>query len=192
MSEYISTVLKIIWLVVVLYWIIAGWSVKKSGQQERPFHRLLYYWLPLIIAVLLLGPGSWYGHSWLRENFIAHSDRVGLVGLSLSISGAVIACWSRFLLGRNWSLSVQRKEHHELIQTGLYKKIRHPVYTGLLLLFTGNALIVGDYRAIVAVAVVCASFWFKIRKEEQLMTTIFGEQYTAYKKRTKALIPFLL
>jgi protein-S-isoprenylcysteine O-methyltransferase Ste14 len=141
---------------------------------------------------LLLGPGDWFGHSWLRENFVEHTNLVGTIGLSISIIGAIIACTSRFMLGKNWSLSVQKKEDHQLVQNGIYKIVRHPIYTGLLLLFIGNAIIVGDYRAIIAVIIVFVSFWLKLKKEEKLLTETFGNQYTEYKKRTKALIPYLL
>lgn len=106
--------------------------------------------------------------------------------------GAIIACTSRYSLGKNWSLSVQRKENHQLIQTGIYKIVRHPIYTGLLLLFIGNAIIVGDYRAILAVLIVFISFWLKLKKEEKLLTETFGTEYKEYKNRTKSLIPYLL
>lgn len=115
-----------------------------------------------------------------------------MIGISISVIGAIIACTSRYSLGRNWSLSVQRKENHQLIQTGIYKIVRHPIYTGLLLLFIGNAIIVGDYRAILAVLIVFISFWLKLKKEEKLLTETFGTEYKEYKNRTKALIPYLL
>lgn len=192
MSEYIKTGLKITWFIVLMYWLISGLLSKKAIRQESLFARLIQYWLPLIIAALLLGPGEWYGHSWLRESFIEHSNSTGIIGLLFCIAGAIIACLARHSLGNNWSLSVQQKKNHELIQNGLYKIVRHPIYTGLLLLFTGNAIIVGDYRGIIAVAIVFISFWFKLMKEEKILISLFGDQYIAYKHKTKAIIPFIL
>lgn len=192
MNEYIKIGLKLTWLVVLIYWFIAGLSAKKVKDQEPFFKRFIQYWLPLIIAVLLLGPGEWYGHSWLRENFIEHTNLVGITGLLLAIIGVIIACTSRSALGKNWSLSIQQKEDHQLIKGGIYKFVRHPIYTGILLLFIGNAIIVGDYRAIIAVLIVFGSLWLKLKKEEKLLTEIFGTKYIAYKKQTKALIPYLL
>ncbi|HFK5528790.1 TPA: isoprenylcysteine carboxylmethyltransferase family protein [Elizabethkingia anophelis] len=192
MSDYIKIGLKVTWLIVLAYWFISGFSAKKVEHQETFFKRFIQYWLPLIIAILLLGPGDWYGHTWLRENFIEHTNLVGIIGLSISVIGAIIACVSRYILGKNWSLSVQRKEDHQLIQNGIYKLIRHPIYTGLLLLFTGNAIIVGDYRAIIAVLIVFVSLWLKLKKEEKILTETFGTKYTEYIKQTKALIPYLL
>ncbi|MGN6417413.1 MAG: methyltransferase family protein [Pseudobacter sp.] len=192
MSQYIKLGLKLIWVIVLTYWTISGLMAKKVEHQEPFLKQFVQYWLPLIIAILLLGPGEWYGHSWLRENFVEHSDLVGTIGLSISAIGATIACTSRHILGRNWSLSVQKKEDHQLIKNGIYKIIRHPIYTGLLLLFIGNALIVGDYRAIIAVLIVFVSLWLKLKKEEKLLTRIFGTKYTEYQNQTKALIPYLL
>ena len=192
MNEYIKIGLIATWLIVLTYWLISSLSAKKIVHQESFLTRFIHYWLPLIIAVLLLGPGEWYGHSWLRENFVEHTNLVGTIGLSISIIGALIACISRFTLGKNWSLSIQQKESHVLIMDGIYKYVRHPIYTGLLLLFIGNALIVGDYRAILAVIIVFASFWLKLKKEEKWMMEIFGTKYMEYKNQTSALIPFLL
>lgn len=192
MSEYIKIGLTVTWLLVLTYWFISGLNAKKVKNQEPLFKRFVQYWLPLIIAVLLLGPGEWFGHSWLRENFIEHTDLVGTIGLSISLTGAIIACTSRYTLGKNWSLSVQEKEDHRLVQNGIYKLVRHPIYTGLLFLFLGNVIIVGDYRGIIAILIVFISFWFKLKKEEKLLSETFGLRYIEYKKRTKALIPYLL
>lgn len=192
MSEYIKIGLKVTWLILLTYWFISGFSAKKAEHQEPFFKRIVQYWLPLIFAILLLGPGEWFGHSWLRENFIEHTNLVGITGLIISVLGAIIACASRYMLGKNWSLSVQRKENHQLVQDGIYKIVRHPIYTGLLLLFIGNAIIVGDYRAIIAVLIVFVSLWLKLKKEEKVLTETFGTKYTEYKNRTKALIPYLL
>lgn len=191
MSDYIKIGLKITWLIVLAYWFVSGFSAKKVKSQEPILKRFLFYWLPLIIAGLLLGPTEWFMHTLIRENFVPHTNFVGIIGLAFCILGAVITCWSRYKLGRNWSLSVQKKEDHELIQSGMYKIVRHPIYTGLLLLFIGNTIIVGDYRGVIAVLIVIISFWFKLTTEEKLLTENFGNQYLEYKKRTKALIPYI-
>lgn len=192
MNENIKFGLKAIWLILITYWIVSGFFTKIATRQEKTIISFFYYWFPLIIAVLLLGPGYWFGRSWLREQFIDHTDSVGIFGLILSLIGGIIACWARYQLGKNWSLSVQQKEKHELIRTGLYKKVRHPIYSGLLLLFTGTAIIVGDYRSIVATVIVFLSFWFKLKKEERLLFETFGEKYKLYKKETHAIIPYII
>ncbi|GAB3014606.1 isoprenylcysteine carboxylmethyltransferase family protein [Niabella terrae] len=192
MNDTIKLLLKLIWVLLLLYWGLAAFNSHRARLQEPALKQFLLYWTPLLIAALLLGPGKWFGQSWLRENFVAHNNTAGIIGLGLAFTGAAIACWSRYLLGRNWSLSVQQKQGHELIEQGPYRRVRHPVYAGLLLLFAGNGIIVGDYRAILAVLLVFVTFWFKLKKEEKWLTDIFGSAYIRYQQRTSALIPYLL
>lgn len=180
------------WLAVIAYWFWSARGVKSPVRTESPIRRLTLYVLPLIIAALLLGPGKWFGSSLLREQFVSHSTVVESVGLALCILGAAVACYARYTLGRNWSGSVQLKENHELIEHGLYGIVRHPIYTGLLLLFLGNAIMVGDWRGLLAVAIVFMSFWRKLKREELWLAQHFGARYAEYSRHTKALIPGLL
>lgn len=192
MPPFFEHALRITWLVVLGYWLWAARSAKRTEQQEPFAKRLLAYWLPLLIAALLLGSGDWFGHSLLREQFVPHTMLVYSIGLGLAIFGALLAIVSRVLLGRNWSATVQLKQDHDLITGGPYRLVRHPIYTGLLLLFLGNAVMVGDWRGLLAVAIVFVSFWRKLRLEEAWLTQHFGEPYRLYQARTKALIPAVL
>ena len=184
--------LRCVWCAVIVYWAISARGVKTAARAEPPMRRLVLYVLPFVIALLLLGPGRWFGHSLLREQFISHSVVVESVGLSLCALGAAVACGARFTLGRNWSGAVQLKQDHELIERGLYRYVRHPIYTGFLLLFLGNAIMVGDWRGLLAVAIILVSFWRKLKLEELWLTQHFGARYTEYAGRTSALIPGVL
>ena len=192
MNPFIHLILRICWLTLILYWTVSSFKAKKSTQEEGLLKRIILYWLPLIVGALLLGPGEWFGHMLIRENFVPHTNFVGAIGLCWCIAGVFIACWSRYILGKNWSLAVQLKHEHELVVKGPYRLVRHPIYTGLLFLFIGNTLIVGDWRGIIAVAIVFVSFWYKLKKEEEWLFGVFGEQYIQYKENTKALIPYLI
>lgn len=184
--------LRICWLAVLGYWLWSARSAKHAVSQEPLAVRLVAYWLPLVVAGLLLGPGEWFGHSLLREQFVPHTTPVYAAGLGLAMAGAILCIHSRFLLGRNWSATVQLKQDHELIQDGAYRFVRHPIYTGFLLLFLGNALMVGDWRGLLALAIVFVSFWRKLRLEEKWLLQHFGVAYQDYRQRTKALIPAVL
>jgi protein-S-isoprenylcysteine O-methyltransferase Ste14 len=192
MPSFFEHALRITWLVVLAYWLLAARSAKLTTQQESLAKRIFAYWLPLLIAALLLGPGEWFGHSLLREQFVPHTTLVYSIGLGLAVLGAALAICSRALLGRNWSATVQLKQDHELITTGPYRLVRHPIYTGLLLLFLGNAIMVGDWRGLLAVAIVFVSFLRKFRLEEVWLAEHFGESYRLYQASTKALIPAVL
>lgn len=184
--------LRCVWLVLLGYWLWSARRIKRTRRSTSWLRRVSVDVAPLVVAWLLLGPGDWYGHGVLREQFVPHSPGVLWAGLALCIGGAVLACYARSVLGRNWSLDVELKLDHELVEAGPYAVIRHPIYTGILLLFAGHALMVGDWRGVLAVAIVFASFWIKLRLEEQWLAEQFGARYDAYRRRTKALFPGVL
>ena len=116
---------------------------------------------------------------------------LAVLGAALTFAGLAFAIWARFVIAGNWSSYVELKRDHELIVAGPYRWVRHPIYTGLLLAFVGSALAVGEWRGVLAVAIVAASFWRKLKLEEAVMRRQFGEAYAQYAARVPALIPFL-
>lgn len=98
--------------------------------------------------------------------------------------------WARWHLGRNWSGIVSLKEGHALVQTGPYRSVRHPIYSGLLLALVGTAMAIGQWRGVLAVACALIALLWKIHVEEEHMRQTFSE-YEAYRERTAALIPLL-
>lgn len=184
--------LKLIWGLFIAYWLWSARHVKSAIMTEPLLTRFLMYWLPLVAALFFLGPSGRIGHNFLREQFVPHSLPVQTIGLALALAGVLLACWSRGLLGANWSSVVQVKQDHELIERGPYRRVRHPIYAGLLLLFLGNAILVAEWRGLLAVAIVFASFWRKLRLEERWLAQHFGPPYLDYVKRTDALVPGVL
>lgn len=183
--------LKACWLAVAIYFFWAYRRNKVPQQTEPLVKRLVAYWLPFGIA-LLLGPGDWFVDNLLWQRFVPHTTFVYAVGLGLCIGGTTLAIWSRYLLGRNWSATVQLKQEHELVGSGPYRLVRHPLYTGLLVLFVGSAIMIGDLRGLLAVIIMFTSLWFKLRLEERWLLQHFGDKYSAYQRRTKMLLPALL
>jgi protein-S-isoprenylcysteine O-methyltransferase Ste14 len=94
-------------------------------------------------------------------------------------------------IGEYWSSRVTLKEGHRLIRSGPYQFVRHPIYTGMLVGVIGNALTIGEWRGILAVVLVLCAHWRKARREEFLLTTEFGQEYTAYRRSTGFLFPRL-
>ena len=183
------------WLGFMLYWVVSARDTKPVVRAEPLWLRLCAYWLPLVLAVVLLGRGDGFGDGFgrrlLQARFVPKDAWVGSTGLLLKLAGLGLACWARFLLGRNWSSEVQIKHDHELIQAGPYRHVRHPIYSGLLLAFLGTAIAVGEWRGLLALAIVTASFLYKLSHEERWLRERFGEPYLAYQRRTRALIPGL-
>ena len=109
----------------------------------------------------------------------------------LVVVGIAFAIFARFALGGNWSGSVTVKQDHTLIRRGPYSIVRHPIYTGLILAFLGVAVIVGQLRGLLGVAVLFLSFWLKSRVEERFMQEQFGAEYRTYQHQVKGLIPYI-
>lgn len=184
-------IIKAIWLLFALYWLWSARHVKAPERRESRLLQFAKYWLPLIIGGALLGSGDWYG-GWLKWRFLPESDLIRLLGCAMALAGVLLACWARRVLGSNWSVSVQLKREHDLIESGPYRWMRHPIYSGLILAFLGTAVLIGELRALIAVAIVAVSFWFKLRLEERWLGEQFGATYSDYMRRVKALVPGLL
>jgi protein-S-isoprenylcysteine O-methyltransferase Ste14 len=188
----LTTLLNTCWILFVLYWIWSARQVKSTARTEAASSRLLKYWLPLALAFVLMEPTPWVRSSMLGARFVPEWQGIALFGLLLTVAGLLFACWARVMLGNNWSAVVQLKQDHELIERGPYRFVRHPIYTGLLTAFLGTALTLGEWRGLLAAAIVALSFWRKLRLEERWLGEQFGAAYADYMRRVKALIPWML
>ena len=113
------------------------------------------------------------------------------LGLLMVIAGLAFAVWARAHLGRNWSGTVTVKENHELVRSGPYGIVRHPIYTGLLLAILGTAIVVGEWRGLLALCFLTITFLLKLRREERFMEESFPDTYPSYRAQVPALIPLL-
>ncbi len=113
-------------------------------------------------------------------------------GLALTIAGLCFMAWSRVALGRNWSATVTIKEDHDLVRSGPYAIVRHPLYAGVLLAMFGTAIFFGQIRGFIAFCLTFGGWWLKSRTEEAFMVEHFGAPYRRYQERVKALIPYVL
>src|SRR5208283_1839808 len=118
--------------------------------------------------------------------FLPWSTWLFWVGAALTATGLLFTVWARIHIGKNWSGIVTIKEGHELITTGPYAIVRHPIYAGLLLAFVGSALARAEWRRVLAVAIAIWAFWHKLRIEEQWMREQFGNAYQEYLQRVAA------
>ena len=180
-----------LWIAWFLYWRISAADVKSTRRSESPASRAAHL-VPLLIAGLLLWVNPIAGGGVLFERFLARSYASYWTGTLLLAAGLAFSVWARICIGRNWSATVTVKEDHELIRRGPYALVRHPIYSGLLLGFIGTAIVRGEWRGVLAVAIVFVALWRKLRLEERWMSETFGEEYRRYREHTAALIPYLL
>ncbi len=113
------------------------------------------------------------------------------LGIALTAVGIALAVWARLHLGRNWSSEVTIREDHQLIRTGPYARLRHPIYTGILLALLGTAVAIGEYRAIAGFAVILVGFSLKARREESFLAEEFPGAFEEHRRRTGFLLPRL-
>lgn len=96
-------------------------------------------------------------------------------------------------LGRNWSISLEVREQHALVQSGVYRRIRHPMYSSFFLLGVAQLLLLPNWLAgLAGIAGAAALFIFRVRREERMMLESFGEEYRAYMARTKRIVPWII
>jgi protein-S-isoprenylcysteine O-methyltransferase Ste14 len=147
----------------------------------------------LIVLVALLVRESLVSHAGGHvHGAILIGNRVqAVIGLTLCAIGIAIAIWARLCIGRNWGLPMSLREAHELVTTGPYAFVRHPIYTGILLALAGTALTVGHW-SIALFPLYLAYFIYAATMEERTMREQFPTQYPVYARRTKMLLPFVV
>jgi len=179
-----------LWFAYIVYWQIAAANVKATQRVELVGSRITRSILFLIAIALFFLPHI--PMPWLYRHFLPEGLASFWSGAVITLAGLLFSVWARVHLGTNWSRSVTIKQNHELITSGPYALVRHPIYTGLLTGFLGSAIATTEYRGLVAFALVFISLWYKLRLEEKWMRAQFGETYISYSRRVAGLVPFLL
>jgi protein-S-isoprenylcysteine O-methyltransferase Ste14 len=150
-----------------------------------------------IVHVLVLGVAfdlifsELFRRGFLSWRFVAKVDGIGWMGFAITAAGIAFAIWARLSIGRNWSGTVTVKQDHELVRSGPYSLVRHPIYSGLSLALLGTALGVGEVRCLLAFVLCLFEFKRKSLLEERFMIEQFGAQYVQYRREVKGLIPFV-
>ncbi len=170
------------WALFWLYWIAAAFSMKRGRVPWGRELRIRAVIVVVVIALVRLGVFHHHGSS---------SDpwRDG-VGLALLALGLGLAVWARLHIGRNWGTPMTQKDDPELVTSGPYRLVRHPIYTGILTGVLGTAVALG-WQWLVAFALAGAYFAYSAAVEERFLATRFPDGYPAYRRRTKMLVPFV-
>ncbi len=196
-----GTVILISWAAFILVWGVGAFNVKRdirgggfASLWVRHFLlRLAVVAIPVLVVLrVLTGPAhtSRAGPAIFRHSLFVPPPALGWVAAALTLLGVLFAIWARIHLGRNWSAAPAVKEKHELVTSGPYRFVRHPIYTGALLAVLGAA-VTGSLFAIGILILISIMFLRRISKEEAIMLALFPNDYPAYQARTKRLIPFV-
>ncbi|MGH9774542.1 MAG: methyltransferase family protein [Candidatus Acidiferrales bacterium] len=169
-----------------VYWSIAARDSAQTKTSESVWSRQLHLILVngAVLLLVLPVPG-------LTRRFLPLSHFLEAAGLVIEAAFILLAVWARRHLGSNWSGEVRIAAAHQLIRTGPYRFIRHPIYTAVLGMYFGIALVSGEIHAPIALVIVTLAYWRKIRLEERALAETFGADHEAYRGDTWALVPFL-
>jgi len=175
------------WVLLALYWNISARSIKPAAEGQNLAARLAR--IPVWLGFVLFIVAGVHPFGMVVIQRTAFSDSVAL---AICAVGLFVAIWSRKVLGVEWSRDVELKQGHKLVERGPYRFMRHPIYTGHLLMGLGTAIGSGLLVAFAGLALFVVGFWIKLNQEERLLARAFPDEYPAYKARVKALIPYML
>jgi protein-S-isoprenylcysteine O-methyltransferase Ste14 len=179
----VEVVFGVCWAAFWLYWIVAAFSMKRGrGPWSRELRiRAVIF----VVVIVLVRAGAFRGHG-------LHSDplRAG-IGLVLFLLGLGFAVWARLHIGRNWGTPMTQKNEPELVTSGPYRLVRHPIYSGIILGGAATAVALG-WSWLVPTALAGIYFVYSAAVEERFLTEQFPDAYPAYRSSTKMLVPFVL
>jgi len=179
----VELVFAVTWAAFWLYWLVAAFSMKRG--RVRWSRELRIRAVIVVLVVLLVRFGAFRGHRLTTDPWRA------ALGLVLFALGLGFAVWARRHLGRNWGTPMAQKDEPELVTTGPYHLVRHPIYSGILVAGVGTAVAL-SWVWLTAVLIAGVYFVYSATVEERYMTERFPDEYPAYKRSTKMLVPFIL
>jgi protein-S-isoprenylcysteine O-methyltransferase Ste14 len=180
----------VLWEAFAVSWVVAAvvWRQHKSERHAGVGAQAGYH-LVLILGGILLGVPAHRYEGPLRLWRVTWTDAWIIVGVM--VVGFAFAWWARVHLGPLWSGTVTRKADHRVVETGPYRIVRHPIYTGILLAVYATAVAKGTLVALGAAVIITIGVWMKARLEEQWLRQELGpDAYDAYRRRVPMLLPF--
>jgi protein-S-isoprenylcysteine O-methyltransferase Ste14 len=189
MEGSISQIIRMLWIAMFAVWFLTGLRLKQTTQSRSEGMSRIAVYIVWAGWWLLFGHG--FGRGPLARRVLEPSITTAYVGLAITATGLAFAVLARLYIGKNWSALIQVKEGHELIQTGPYALVRHPIYSGLMLATFGTAIAYGELSGFLAFIMVVAAWSYKSRLEESAMVEQFGTQYETYRTHVKGLVPFV-
>jgi protein-S-isoprenylcysteine O-methyltransferase Ste14 len=178
----IDSAIGVLWIAFWLYWVVSATGAKAGSRPTRGFIGMRVG--AAVVAVLLIRSGL------LGKRAVVHDVAVGLAGMFLILIGLGLAVWARVNIGRNWGMPMTHKLEPELVTSGPYRTIRHPIYTGLIVAMIGTTIAISVY-ALVPVAALAGYLVYSAHREERYLAAEFPDTYPQYQRGTRMLIPFV-
>jgi protein-S-isoprenylcysteine O-methyltransferase Ste14 len=178
----VELVFAVGWATFWLYWLVAAFSMKRgkvAWSRELGIRAVI-----AVLMIVLIRLGAFH------DNGLDTNPWRAAVGLALFVLGLGLAIRARVHIGRNWGMPMTQKNEPELVTSGPYRLVRHPIYSGLLAAGVGIAVAL-DWRWLIAVALAGIYFLYGATVEERYLTEQFPESYPVYKRSTKMLVPFV-
>jgi protein-S-isoprenylcysteine O-methyltransferase Ste14 len=177
------------WLALGVCWAVGAVGAKPNIGGRRERRKRIAVRLGIVVLILLVLQIPVLRQALLNVQRHVTSDAIGVLGVVLCALGVGLAIWARVHLGRNWGMPMSRKENPNLVMTGPYARVRHPIYGGILLAMLGSTL-AGVVFWVLPLILFGAYFVYSARREEEFMTRQFPDQYPAYMKRSRMLLPW--
>ncbi len=186
-KDVFRALVEIPWIVFIVYWIIGAVKTRANRETESFTSRFAVLLLEGVGYVLIFSGST--GIGFLGTRFIPRTMAGEILGVVLLWSGVALAIWARYHLAEYWSARVTIKEGHQLIRTGPYTYLRHPIYSGLVLATVGSAVVIDEWRCVLGTCLVLVGYCVKAKKEEAMLSQQFGEAFREHQKHTGFLIP---
>jgi protein-S-isoprenylcysteine O-methyltransferase Ste14 len=177
----LQSAIGITWAVFWIYWLVSALGANQSTARGRRIPITGFTAVAVFILVRVLRGGA----------LAVHSPVLGAIGAVVFVAGLGLAVWARVHLGRNWGMPMTQRLEPELVTSGPYRFVRHPIYSGLILGLIGTALAT-DLLGLIVAVVLTAYFYYSASVEEKNLIATFPSAYPAYRLSTKMLIPFVL
>ena len=186
-KQIFHLLVQIPWIVFVVYWIIGALKTRTTRESESAASRIAILLIEIAGYVLLFSHSAGIGVLGIR--FMHRTLASVILGVVLTWSGIGLAIWARYHLAEYWSATITIKGDHQLIRTGPYTHLRHPIYSGLVLATIGSALVIDEWRCVLGVCLILTGYCLKAKKEEAMLSQQFGEAFREHQKHTGFLIP---
>jgi protein-S-isoprenylcysteine O-methyltransferase Ste14 len=181
-------VVVVCWVIFWLYWLVSAFGSKRSTRpQLRGFMGIRLGTFVLVVVLFRFLNVQNYS---FQKRVATTNELVLAAGLIIFLLGLLLAIWARLSLGKNWGMPMTLKQDPELVTSGPYRYIRHPIYTGILLAMIGSA-VASSIFWLTIFAISGVYFIYSAVMEEKLMMEQFPKVYPAYKTKTKMLVPFV-